>query len=159
MFKYMEEKMKSSRQSAIIEIIENNDIETQEELIGLLAQRGFKVTQATVSRDIRELKLIKVTGELGKYKYIVPAPGAEDSQHVYVAAFAASIKSVESAMNLVIIKTYPGLANAVAANLDSQGELGIVGCVAGDDTIFAATHNEYDAKTVTEKIKQSLRIL
>jgi len=149
--------MKSSRQSAIIDIIENNDIETQEELIGLLSEKGFKVTQATVSRDIRELKLIKVTGELGKYKYIVPAPGAEDNQHVYVAAFAASVKSVEAAQNLVIIKTYPGLANAVAANLDSQGELGIVGCVAGDDTIFAATHSTDEARAVAEKIKISIR--
>ena len=87
--------MKSNRQNAIIDIIENNDIETQEELIGLLSERGFNVTQATVSRDIRELKLIKVTGELGKYKYIVPQTGTEDNQHVYVAAFAASVKSVD----------------------------------------------------------------
>ena len=149
--------MKSNRQNAIIDIIENNDIETQEELIGLLAERGFKVTQATVSRDIRELKLIKVTGELGKYKYIVPAAGSEESMHVYVAAFAASVKSVEAAMNLVIIKTYPGLANAVAANLDSNDSLGIVGCVAGDDTIFAATHTAEAASAVCEKIKSSLR--
>jgi len=149
--------MKSNRQNAIIDIIENNDIETQEELIGLLAKKGYKVTQATVSRDIRELKLIKVTGELGKYKYIFPAAGSDDGQHVYIAAFAASIKSVETAMNLVIIKTYPGLANAVAANIDAQGELGIVGCVAGDDTIFAATRTIDEAKSVCDKIKSSLR--
>ena len=149
--------MKSNRQNAIIDIIENNDIETQEELIGILAERGFNVTQATVSRDIRELKLIKVTGELGKYKYIVPAAGADDGQHVYVAAFAASVKSVEAAMNLVIIKTYPGLANAVAANLDTNDTLDIVGCVAGDDTIFAATRSPEAAGEVCEKIKSSLR--
>ena len=115
------------------------------------------MTQATISRDIRELKLIKVTGELGKYKYIVPQSGSDDSQHVYVAAFAASVKSVESAMNLVIIKTYPGLANAVAASLDTQDSLDIVGCVAGDDTIFAATHTPEQAALVCEKIKSSLR--
>ena len=149
--------MKNSRQNAIIELIENHDIETQEELIKHLAEKGFKVTQATVSRDIRELKLVKVTGELGKYKYIVPTPGSDDGQHVYVAAFAASIKSVSAAMNLVIIKTYPGLANAVAASLDSQGELGIVGCVAGDDTIFAATVSPEAAIVVCDKIKMSLR--
>lgn len=149
--------MKNSRQNAIIEIIENYDIETQEELIGRLSERGFNVTQATISRDIRELKLIKVTGELGKYKYIVPTAGSEDTQHVYVAAFAASVKSVETALNIVVIKTYPGLANAVAASLDSQGELGIVGCVAGDDTIFAATHSAEDARNVADKIKQSVR--
>lgn len=149
--------MKSNRQNAIIDIIENNDIETQEELIGLLAEKGFSVTQATVSRDIRELKLIKVTGKLGKYKYIVPAQSNDDGQHVYIAAFAASIKSVEFAMNLVIIKTYPGLANAVAANIDAQDEFKIVGCVAGDDTIFAATRSPEDARDVCDKIKQSLR--
>ena len=149
--------MKSKRQDAIVEIIENNDIETQEELIKLLAGKGFNVTQATVSRDIRELKLIKVTGELGKYKYIVPANNTDDSQHVYFAAFAASVKSVEAAMNLVIIKTYPGLANAGAANLDTQDALDIVGCVAGDDTIFAATHSAETAKDVCEKIKNSLK--
>ncbi len=149
--------MKSKRQNAIIDIIENNEIETQEELIKILAEKGFKVTQATVSRDIRELKLIKVTGELGKYKYIVPSAGAEESMHVYVAAFAASVKSVEAAMNLVIIKTYPGLANAVAANLDSNDSLDIVGCVAGDDTIFAATHSPEEAADVCDKIKSSLR--
>ena len=149
--------MKSNRQNAIIDIIENHEIETQEELIGILAERGCKVTQATVSRDIRELKLIKVTGELGKYKGVVPAAGSEESQHVYVAAFTASVKSVESAMNLVIIKTYPGLANAVAANLDSTDTLDIVGCVAGDDTIFAATRTPEDAADVCEKIKSSIR--
>ena len=149
--------MKSTRQNAIIEIIENNDIETQEELIGLLSQRGFNVTQATISRDIRELKLIKVTGELGKYKYIVPKQDANDGQHVYIAAFAASVKSVETAMNLVIIKTYPGLANAVAANIDSQGEEDVVGCVAGDDTIFAATMTPEAANRVAERIRSSIR--
>ncbi len=149
--------MKSTRQNAIIEIIENNDIETQEELIGLLSKKGFSVTQATVSRDIRELKLIKVTGELGKYKYIVPKQEADDGQHVYIAAFAASVKSVECAMNLVIIKTYPGLANAVAANIDSQSENDVVGCVAGDDTIFAAAKTPEAAERVAERIRSSIR--
>ena len=149
--------MKSTRQNAIIEIIENNDIETQEELIGLLSKQGFNVTQATISRDIRELKLIKVTGELGKYKYIVPKQEADDGQHVYIAAFAASVKSVETAMNLVVIKTYPGLANAVAANIDSQGEADVVGCVAGDDTIFAAAKSPEAAERVADRIRSSIR--
>ncbi|MBR6918353.1 MAG: arginine repressor [Clostridia bacterium] len=149
--------MKSNRQNVIIDIIENNDVETQEELIKMLADRGFNVTQATVSRDIRELKLIKVTGELGKYKYILPAADSDDGQHAYLAAFSASVKSIDVAVNLVIIKTYPGLANAVAAGIDSQGELDIVGCVAGDDTIFAATRSAESAQIVCDKIKASLR--
>ena len=149
--------MKTNRQSEIINIIENYDVETQEDLIGILSERGYKVTQATVSRDIRELKLIKVTGELGKYKYIVPAQTSDDTQQVYFATFAASVKSVEAAMNLVIIKTYPGLAQAVAASLDTQSSLDIVGCVAGDDTIFCATHTPETAKSVAETIKASIR--
>ncbi|MBQ7714555.1 MAG: arginine repressor [Clostridia bacterium] len=148
--------MKTNRQNAIIDIIENGAIETQEELIGKLAERGFTVTQATVSRDIRELKLVKVTGELGKYKYIAPPTGSEESQHVY-AAFTASVKSVDSAMNLVIIKTYPGLAQAVAASIDSQNDLDIVGCVAGDDTIFAAAPTIESAKDIAAKIRNDLR--
>lgn len=151
--------MKTNRQNEIIDIIENNDIETQEELIGMLSERGYKVTQATVSRDIRELKLIKVTGELGKYKYIVPKNAQDDGQQIYIATFASSVKAVETAMNLVIIKTYPGLAQAVAASLDSQDTLDIVGCVAGDDTIFAATHTPEAARYVSEKIKNSIRSL
>ena len=149
--------MKKNRQNEIINIIENNDVETQEDLIAILSERGYKVTQATVSRDIRELKLIKVTGELGKYKYIVPSSIPDDSQQIYFATFAASVKSVEAAMNLVIIKTFPGLAQAVAASLDNQNALDIVGCVAGDDTIFCATHSVETAQDVCEKIKSSIR--
>ena len=149
--------MKTKRQNAIIEIIGKYDVETQEELIGRLADMGFSVTQATISRDIRELKLVKVTGELGKYKYIVPAANSDEGQHVYVAAFAASIKSIECAMNLVIIKTYPGMAQAVAANIDSMNELDIVGCVAGDDTIFAATHSPEAAFATCDKLRTMVR--
>lgn len=145
--------MKSKRQNAILEIIKDNDVETQEELIDKLSQAGFKVTQATVSRDIREMKLVKVTGEHGKYKYQVPGKTGDEGQHVYSAAFISSVKTVECAMNIVVIKTYPGMANAVAANLDSMGSLGIVGCVAGDDTIFAATHSPEDARETAYRIK------
>ncbi len=148
--------MKTDRQNAIIDIIENNAVETQEELIAKLAERGFIVTQATVSRDIRELKLVKVTGELGKYKYIVPPTGSEENQHIY-AAFASSVRSVEAAMNLVVIKTYPGLAQALAASPDSQNELDIAGCVAGDDTIFAAAYTTDSAKEIANKIRNDIK--
>lgn len=145
--------MKNNRQKTILEIIKNKDVETQDDLIRELAASGFAVTQATVSRDIRELKLIKVTGDGGKYKYTVSDTKDEGEGSVYLAAFAASIKSVESAMNTVVIKTYPGLASAVAANLDSLADLDILGCVAGDDTIFAVTHTPESAKQVCIRIK------
>ncbi len=144
--------MKNSRQKAILEIIRVNDIETQDDLIRELANAGYAVTQATVSRDIRELKLIKVTSDSGKYKYTVPEAREESEGGVYIAAFSASVKSVESAMNTVVIKTYPGLASAVAASLDSFSDLDILGCIAGDDTVFAVTHTPESAKIVSQRI-------
>lgn len=145
--------MKNKRQEAILKIISEHDIDTQEELIGRLSDCGFNVTQATVSRDIRKLNLVKVSAKNGGYRYEAPTKNDEGTHSVYHAAFAASIRSVEAACNLVVIKTYPGLANAVAANLDSLGEIDIVGCVAGDDTIFVATHSPESALGVAETIK------
>lgn len=145
--------MKNNRQKTILDIIRSKDVETQDDLIRELAASGYAVTQATVSRDIRELKLIKVTGDSGKYKYTVPEAKEENETGFYISAFAASIKTVECAMNTVVIKTYPGLASAVAANLDSTPDLDIVGCVAGDDTIFAVTHSLESAKQVCSHIR------
>lgn len=145
--------MKNKRHDAILDIISKSDIETQEELIGALSAAGYSVTQATVSRDIRELKLIKVTGEAGKYKYTVPTEKNDGGHKAYSAAFAASIKSVDSAMNTVVIKTYPGLAQAVAAGIDSLSDVEIMGCVAGDDTIFALTRSEEAARAAVDRLK------
>lgn len=145
--------MKSKRHETILEIISDKDIETQEELIAALAGAGFKVTQATVSRDIRELKLVKVTSESGKYKYTAPSAKGEGVQQAYSAAFAASVKSVDSALNTVVIKTYPGLAQAVAAGIDALSDIEIMGCVAGDDTIFALTRSEDIARETVIKLK------
>ncbi len=150
--------MKNNRQKTILEIIKKKDVETQDDLIRELAEVGYAVTQATVSRDIRELKLIKVTGDAGKYKYTVSEPKEETEIPIYITAFAASVRSVESAMNTVVVKTYPGLASAVAANLDSLSDLDILGCVAGDDTIFAVTHTPESAKHVCDKIKSLTKV-
>lgn len=147
--------MKSKRQSAILEIIENFDIETQEELIDSLRREGFNVTQATISRDIRELKLTKVTAENGKYKYVLPGTkSAPTGQHIYSNTVASSIISVEYAMNIIVVKTYPGMAQAVAAGIDSHHINGVMGCVAGDDTIFVAVRNVELAKMATLEIKR-----
>ena len=143
--------MKSKRHSAILEIIERSNVETQEELIENLRGEGFNVTQATVSRDIRELKLTKIMGDGGKYKYVLPGRKDSAGHYVYSNALAASVVSVDSAMNLVVIKTYPGMAQAVAAGIDSMNLAGIMGCVAGDDTIFVAVRDpEYAAKAASE---------
>lgn len=146
--------MKTKRQSVILGIIENNDIETQEELIEMLRSEGFNVTQATVSRDIRELKLTKVTGENGKYKYVIPGKKtAAPSRHVYGTVSSAVI-SVESAANLVVIRTFPGMAAAVATGIDSNSIDGVLGCIAGDDTIFVAVSTVEGAKSAAAAIRK-----
>ena len=146
--------MKAKRHNKIMEIIENYTIETQEELIDKLRMAGFDVTQATISRDIRELKLAKVMCETGNYKYVLPKPGEHDGYHMYNRALTGSIRSVECAMNDIVIKTYPGLANAVAAGIDALQEREILGCVAGDDTIIIIAHNTESAVNICKRIRK-----
>ncbi|MGN1409439.1 MAG: arginine repressor [Eubacteriales bacterium] len=144
--------MKVKRHNKILEIIENNNIETQEELIDKLKLAGFDVTQATVSRDIRELKLLKQMSDMGTYKYVVPKNNTGENQHVYSRALASSIKSVDCAYNDIVIKTYPGMATAVAAGVDSLHETDILGCVAGDDCIIIVTRDTDSAVAIAHRI-------
>lgn len=146
--------MKIKRHNKILEIVENYNIETQEELIDKLRLAGYDVTQATISRDIRELKLLKVMSENGTYKYIVPGGGHSDSKHIYSKAIDGSIRSVEYSLNNIVIKTYPGMANAVAARIDSFRENDIIGSVAGDDCIIMVTRNAEAAEILTKKFKE-----
>ncbi len=146
--------MKIKRHNKILEIIENYNIETQEELIEKLRLAGFDVTQATVSRDIRELKLLKQMSDMGTYKYVVPKSSTGDNQHVYSRAIASSIKSVESSFNDIVIKTYPGMAQAVAAGVDSLHENDILGCVAGDDCIIIVTRDTESAIDIASRIRK-----
>lgn len=146
--------MKIKRHNKILEIIENYTIETQEELIEKLRLAGFDVTQATVSRDIRELKLLKQMSDMGTYKYVVPKNSVSENQHVYSRAIASSIKSVESSYNDIVIKTYPGMAQAVAAGVDSMHEADILGCVAGDDCIIIVTRDTESAVEIASRIRK-----
>jgi len=146
--------VKTKRQNVILSIIENNDIETQEELIDCLRAQGFAVTQATVSRDIRELKLTKVTGENGKYKYVRPGSRESGGHQLYKSTISGSVISIEYAMNLIVVKTYPGMAQAVAAGIDSHSITGVMGCVAGDDTIIVAVKTAENAKNAAREIKR-----
>jgi len=148
--------MKIKRHNKILEIIDNYNIETQEELIEKLRLAGYDVTQATVSRDIRELKLLKVMSDNGAYKYIVPGGGHSDSKHIYSKAIDGSIKSVEYSFNNIVIKTYPGMANAVAARIDSFRENDIIGSVAGDDCIIMVTRTLESAEALTQKIREMI---
>ncbi len=147
--------MKVKRHNKILEIIENNNIETQEELIAKLRLAGFDVTQATVSRDMRDLKLTKQMSDTGAYRYVVATTGTTN-HHVYSRAITHSIKSVEYALNNVVIKTYPGMANAVAAGIDTLRETGILGCVAGDDCIIVVTRTEADSDALTKHIQRMI---
>jgi transcriptional regulator of arginine metabolism len=146
--------MKVKRHNKIMEIIGSCHIETQEELIDQLRAAGFDVTQATISRDIRELKLAKVMSETGEYKYILPKSGENDGRHVYSKALSGSIKSVDCALNDIVIKTYPGLADAVAAAIDSLHEHDILGCVAGDDTIILIAHSAESALNLCKRLRK-----
>lgn len=143
--------MKSKRQEKVLEIISKNDISTQEELIDALRKEGYNATQATASRDIRQLKLLKVMVD-GTYKYIVTKNNYDDFAEYSNALFITSIKSVKYSMNNIIIRTSPGLAQAVAAALDSMNFSTILGCVAGDDTIIIVTNNEMESASLTNKI-------
>ena len=148
--------MKSNRQGKILEIIDNYDVETQEELISRLKDAGFDVTQATVSRDIRELKLTKVLTSDGKYKYVLHKVGKHVNVPNYKSTLSASIISIEAAENIIVIKTYPGMAQAVAAVLDGAHIKGVMGCVAGDDTIIAVLRESSLTNTATAEIKKLL---
>lgn len=144
--------MKVGRQSKIIELISKNDIETQEELADLLTAAGYNVTQATISRDIRELKLTKVSTNTGRQKYIVLQNQESGMYDKYVRILSDGFVSMDMAMNIVVIKTVSGMAMAVAAALDHLNINGIVGCIAGDDTIMCAIKTLEDTERVMDKI-------
>lgn len=142
--------MKVGRQAKIIELIGRYDVETQEELCDLLNREGYEVTQATVSRDIRELKLTKVAHG-GKQCYRV-LPGHIDFTQKYLNILRDGFISMDMAQNILVIKTVAGMAMAVAAALDAMKWNEVVGCIAGDDTILCAIRSTEDTVKVMDKI-------
>lgn len=145
--------MKLERHSKIVELIGRYEIETQEELAERLNQEGYNVTQATVSRDIRELKLTKVQSDSGKQRYMVlQSQGAYSDK--YIRILRDGFLSMDMAQNILVIKTVAGMAMAVAAALDAISFHEIVGCIAGDDTIMCAVRSVDDTILVMEKIKK-----
>ena len=149
--------MKRNRQEKMLELISRYEIETQDELIERLRENGFEVTQATVSRDIRELKIAKMTTGRGTYRYVLPRQAEPGSGVKFSAALIDSITGVEYAQNLVVLKTYPGLASAVAAGIDRMDLHQILGCVAGDDTILVVTRDTDCAGTLATQMHELLR--
>lgn len=148
--------MKISRQSKIIELINKYDIETQEELADRLMKDGYNVTQATVSRDIRELKLTKVAVDGGRQKYIVLQKTEPGMSEKYTRVLRDGFVSMDMAQNIMVIKTVPGMAMAVAAALDALSLNSIVGCIAGDDTVMCAIRSVDETIAVMEKLNKLL---
>lgn len=145
--------MKGNRQERMVEIIRKYDVGTQEELAERLREAGFPVTQATVSRDIRELKLSKVPAADGGQKYVLLEQDEGERGDRYVRVLHDAFSSVAAAQNLLVVKTVSGMAMAAAAALDALKFPEVVGCIAGDDTIFVATHTLEEAKALMEKIE------
>jgi len=146
--------MKTDRHARIIELIDENNIETQEELANLLNKEGFRVTQATVSRDIRKLKLVKVPLKNGKQKYAINSNEIEDQYaQKYIRILKEAFVSMDSAQNILVIKTVAGMAMAAAAAFDAMNFPGCVGSIAGDDTIMIAIKTTDDTHKVMQLIK------
>ena len=146
--------MKTNRQSKIIEIIQKNEVETQDELSALLEKDGFRVTQATVSRDIRELKLTKSPTAGGRQKYAVITDAPENLSKKYERVLREGFLSMDMAQNILIIKTVSGMASAVCAAIDAMKMREIVGSIAGDDTIMCAIRTVDDTYAVMKKIRR-----
>lgn len=150
--------MKGTRQSKILELINNKVIITQEELQSELEALGFNVTQSTVSRDIKELKIIKGHDSAGNYRYISVQPSAVHGQssEQYREMFSHSVKSVDYALNNVVIKCYTGMASSVCVAVDSLFNDMMIGSLAGDDTIIVVTADEEHSVRLTDELKKMI---
>lgn len=146
------------RHTAILRIISEQEIETQDDLIAKLKENGFDVTQATVSRDIKQLGLVKTTDGEGKYRYSAPHPSSSGSDSKFKNILSEAIISSESAENMVVVKTYSGMANAAAAAIDALASDRILGSIAGDDTILIVTKNDETAEEFSAILKDAVKL-
>ena len=149
--------MKNARQTAILSIIEQYDVETQEELAGRLKDMGIVVTQATVSRDIKELRLLKVLSGSGGYKYATADKAEHGLSERFVRMFRDSVLSINFAGNIVVVKTLAGSANAAAEAIDSMHLPEILGTMAGDNTILVIVQNEAEAAQSVKRFQDMLK--
>lgn len=148
--------LKNSRQKRILEIIRAQNVETQEELMQTLCESGYKVTQATISRDINSLRLVKVPDGAGGYKYAETGIKGSASTSKFLAMFAENVTSVTRGQNIVCVKCLTGMAQAVCASFDSIGRENIVGTLAGEDTIFVLCKTDKDAEALTDEMQKML---
>ena len=146
--------MKNSRHTRILEIISDHVIETQDDLIEKLKESGHPVTQATVSRDIKQLGLIKTATKDGGYKYTATRNESSGNENKLKNIMRETIVNAQDAQNLIVVKTFSGMANAAAAALDALAEEAVIGSIAGDDTIFIVVRNNEDAAEFTNYIRE-----
>jgi transcriptional regulator of arginine metabolism len=149
--------VKSQRHARILELVSKYEIETQEDMMTRLLADGFKVTQATVSRDLKELKLTKTLTARGTYRYAVNTARQHTGSVKLNNAMVDSIIQVDYSLNNVVIKTYPGLANAVASGVDALNMHSILGCVAGDDTIIIITRDEESSAELSQTLTDLMK--
>ena len=148
--------MKTKRQSRILELIREYDIDTQEMLAELLEKDGFNVTQATISRDIRELKITKIGISGGGFKYAVMTGTGSETAKRLTRVLKEGVISIDYAQNILVVKTIQGMAMGVAAAIDAMDKAEIMGTIAGDDTIFCVVKSEAKAIYLVEKLKNHL---
>ena len=147
--------MKSNRHTKILELISDKSIDTQEGLLEELKKAGFDVTQATVSRDIRELGIHKVRSDNGRYRYVsMQIKQNANMSGKFATIFTESVKSVDFAQNIVVVKCYTGMANAACATFDAAEFTDVVGTLSGDDTFFVVARSTESAAQLTEKLKK-----
>ncbi len=150
--------MKKNRHDKIIELINNHVVETQDQLASLLKEAGYDVTQATVSRDIRQMKLTKQVTPDGRQKYVYTTADPEVMHDKYVKILKAGFVSMDLAQNLLVIRTVSGMAMALGAAIDALDMPQIVGCIAGDDTIFVAIKTNEEASEVMNEFYEMLGV-
>ncbi len=150
--------MKSQRQKIIVELIRQNEIDTQEALMQKLLEMGIEVTQTTISRDIRDMNLIKVPTHDGRYHYVVSSDIGVAHKPMLRSGVTDAVVSIKASGNMIVVKTHAGMANAVAVLIDSLGLCAILGSVAGDDTILMVIDDTVSPSGIIEIIRDSLKI-
>ena len=145
--------MKNARQNKILELIEEYEISTQEALIQRLSEHGFESTQTTISRDIRQLRLIKGPTGRGTYKYVAPEVRKGNDAPGHNSALTDAVLKIEAAQNIIVVKTMAGMANAIAVCIDSLQIKDIIGSVAGDDTILLVLKTNEKASDIESELK------
>lgn len=149
--------MRYSRQNKILDIINTHEVETQERLVALLRKSGYKVTQATISRDIKELQLVKTLSPSGKYKYTIGASADQPISDRYIKIFKETILTVAYSGNIIVVKTLSGCANAAAEAIDTLNFSNVVGTLAGDNTIFIVAGDPANVPALVNRFNEMIK--